>query len=46
MCIDAHAAQLVKHGFSKIQVQMVAKIAAIVNSAAQVLTIKNLFYEK
>ncbi len=41
MCIDAHANQLVKHGFLKSQVQMVAKIAAVVNSAAQVLVIQN-----
>ncbi len=40
MCIDAHAKQLEKHGFSKTQVQMVAKIAAVVNAAAQVLTIE------
>lgn len=41
MCIDAHANQLLKHGITKSQVQMVAKIAAIVNSAAQVLLIEN-----
>lgn len=41
MCIDAHANQLIKHGISKSQIQMVAKIAAIVNSAAQVLIIEN-----
>jgi lipoyl-dependent peroxiredoxin subunit D len=41
MCIDAHANQLVKRGISKTQVQMVAKIAAVVNSAAQVLVIEN-----
>ncbi len=41
MCIDAHANQLVKHGISKTQVQMVAKIAAVVNSVAQVLVIEN-----
>ena len=34
MCIDAHANQLIKHGMSKSQVQMIAKIAAVVNSAA------------
>jgi alkyl hydroperoxide reductase subunit D len=42
MCIDAHANQITKHGLSKSQVQMVAKIAAVVNSAAQVLTIQNI----
>jgi lipoyl-dependent peroxiredoxin subunit D len=41
MCIDAHANQLLKHGLSKTQVQMTAKIAAVVNSAAQVLVIQN-----
>ena len=41
MGIDAHANQLIKHGISKSQIQMVAKIAAIVNSAAQVLIIEN-----
>lgn len=41
MCIDAHVNQLMKHGLSKTQIQMVAKIAAVINSAAQVLTIEN-----
>ena len=41
MCIDAHANQLTKHGVTKSQVQMVAKIAAVVNSGAQVLIIQN-----
>lgn len=41
MCIDAHAGQLVKHGLSKTQIQMVAKIAAVINSVAQVLIIEN-----
>ncbi len=41
MCIDAHANQLLKHGMSKSQIQMTAKIAAVVNSAAQVLIIEN-----
>ena len=41
MCVDAHANQLLKHGMSKSQIQMTAKIAAVVNSAAQVLTIEN-----
>jgi alkyl hydroperoxide reductase subunit D len=40
MCIDSHAAQLLKHGASKTQIQMVAKIAAVVNSAVQVLVIE------
>jgi hypothetical protein len=42
MCIDAHANQLVKQSLSKSQVQMVAKIAAVVSSAAQVLVIEGL----
>ena len=41
MCIDAHANQLVKHGITKSQVQTVAKIAAVINSAAQLLVIEN-----
>jgi alkyl hydroperoxide reductase subunit D len=39
MCIDAHANQLLKHGFSRSAIQMTAKIAAVVNSAAQVIAI-------
>lgn len=42
MCIDAHANQLIKHGTSKSQIQMIAKIAAVMNSVAQVLLIENL----
>jgi alkylhydroperoxidase family enzyme len=41
MCIDAHASQLIKHGLTKSQIQMVAKIAAVINSVAQVLVIQN-----
>lgn len=41
MCIDAHASQLLKHGLTKTQVQLTAKIAATVKSAAQVLVIQN-----
>lgn len=41
MCIDAHANQLIKHGITKTQIQMVAKIAAVINSTAQVLSIEN-----
>ena len=41
MCIDAHANQLVKHGLSKTQVQMIAKIAGVVNSLAQTISIQN-----
>ncbi len=41
MCIDAHAHQLLKHNLTKLQIQMVIKIAAVVNSAAQVLVIQN-----
>jgi len=40
-CIDAHANNLIKHGMSKTQVKMVAKIAAVINSVAQVLLIQN-----
>jgi lipoyl-dependent peroxiredoxin subunit D len=41
MCVDSHANQLLKHGLSKTQIQMTAKIAAVINSAAQVLIIQN-----
>jgi len=41
ICIDAHANQLLKHGLSKVQIQMIAKIAAVINSAVQILTIQN-----
>ena len=41
MCIDAHANQLLKHGYNKSQVQMVAKIAATINSVAQVLELNS-----
>lgn len=40
-CIDAHAHQLLKHGFSTSQIQAVAKISSVVNSVAQVLVIEN-----
>jgi len=42
MCIDAHANQLIKHGITKTQIQMVAKISAVINGFAQILTIENL----
>lgn len=41
MCIDAHANQLIKHQMSKTQIQMIAKIAAVINSVAQVLRINS-----
>ncbi len=41
MCMDAHAVQIVENGLTKTQVQMVVKIAAVINSVAQVLTIQN-----
>ena len=43
ICIDAHANQLIKFGLSKAQIQMIAKIAAVINSGAQLLTINNNF---
>jgi alkyl hydroperoxide reductase subunit D len=39
MCIDAHASQLIKHEMSKTQIQMIAKIAAVINATAQILNI-------
>ncbi len=44
-CIDAHANQMLKHNMSKTQVQMVAKIAAVVNAAAQALVIEEIIEE-
>ncbi|MDX2083088.1 MAG: carboxymuconolactone decarboxylase family protein [Rickettsiales bacterium] len=41
MCIDAHSKQLLQHGLNKSQIQAVAKIAAVVNSAAQILIIES-----
>ena len=41
-CIDAHANQMLKHGMTKTQIQMVAKIAATINAAAQILTIEEI----
>jgi len=35
MCIDAHAKALLNHGVAKVAVQMVAKIAGVINSIAQ-----------
>lgn len=42
MCIDAHTNQLINHGINKTQIQLIAKISAVVNSLAQILTIENL----
>jgi alkyl hydroperoxide reductase subunit D len=39
MCIEAHSQQLIKHQMTKSQIQMIAKIAAVINSVAQVLRI-------
>jgi alkyl hydroperoxide reductase subunit D len=41
MCIDAHANQLIKNGINKSQIQMVAKIASVVNAWSQILTIED-----
>lgn len=41
MCMDAHANQVVEDGLTKNQVQMVVKIASVINSLAQVLIIQN-----
>jgi alkyl hydroperoxide reductase subunit D len=37
MCLDAHEAELRKHGLSPVQVQGALKIAAVINAAAAVL---------
>lgn len=39
MCIVAHTKQLEKHGFSKTQVQEVAKISAVINAVSQSLAL-------
>jgi len=41
-CIDAHANQLLQHSLNKSQVQMVAKIASVINAIAQILTIEQM----
>ncbi len=41
MCVEAHSNQLIKHGYSKVQIQMIAKIASVINSLAQALLIQN-----
>ena len=41
MCIEAHARQLVEHGVSKQAIQSTARIAAVINSAAQVVSIES-----
>lgn len=41
MCIDAHVEQLLKNNLNKSQIQMIAKIASIINSLNQVLEIEN-----
>ena len=41
MCIDSHSSQSTKHELTKSQDQMVAKIAAFINSVAQLLVIQN-----
>lgn len=38
-CVEAHARQLGNHGFSKTQIQMVGKIAAVVNALKQVIAL-------
>lgn len=39
-CIDAHANQIIKHEYTKQQVQAVAKIAAVIHAVAQTLIIQ------
>lgn len=39
MCVDSHVKQLEKHGMSPTQIQLAAKIAAVINSTAQALAI-------
>ena len=38
MCIEAHARQLAEHGVSKLAIQSTARIAAVINAAAQVIS--------
>jgi alkyl hydroperoxide reductase subunit D len=35
-CIDAHSRQIIKHKMTKEQIQMVAKIASVINAAANI----------
>ena len=41
MCIDAHANAIIKHGLTKSQIQMIAKVSAVIYSTAQLLIIQN-----
>jgi len=38
MCLDAHEAELKKHGVTAQQIQAALRIAAVVNAVSQVLT--------
>ncbi len=37
MCMDAHEAELKKHGFSNVQIQAALRIAAVVNAVSRVV---------
>ena len=37
MCIDAHEAQLIKHGISKEQIQTAVRIASVVQAVSVIL---------
>jgi alkyl hydroperoxide reductase subunit D len=37
MCIDAHEAQLIKHGVSKEQIQTAVRIASVVQAVSVIL---------
>jgi alkyl hydroperoxide reductase subunit D len=37
MCLDAHEAELKKHGVSAQQIQAALRIAAVINAVSQVL---------
>lgn len=37
MCIDAHEAQLIKHGMSKEQIQTAVRVAAVIHAASAII---------
>ncbi|HPD83072.1 MAG: carboxymuconolactone decarboxylase family protein [Alphaproteobacteria bacterium] len=37
MCIDAHEAQLIKHGMSKEQIQTAVRVAAVIHAASAIM---------
>ena len=45
MCMDAHVHEVVKAGVSKTGVQSAVRIAAVINAAAQAITISDMEHQ-